>query len=128
MNRCRAIAALFVSLLIGAGCEFDAERIDRAKSDLKMLEEYCDRHFLETGRDPSDLSVLVRYAPTKEVTERESITRSVTTRESTLPLVDPWGTRYAIQSDRGGPLRRTLRSAGPDRKELTPDDIVRGAL
>ncbi len=76
----------------------------RLNTVAKLLSQHCDAH----GRPPEDL--------------RDFLEREFSVLDGIQPYQDFWGTEFSLET---GPGFVVVRSAGPDRDILTPDDLIR---
>jgi type II secretory pathway pseudopilin PulG len=97
-------------LLIGCGCGRQAKRVDLAQEQLQALATAIDIYDVDREQLPGKLEVLGGNPPfgAPYLKAKDS-------------LIDPWGTPYWYDTNS---VPYDLRSAGPDRRLKTEDDIT----
>ena len=110
MTRLLALLFIAISLLPTAGCSDQRKETATAQTQLSSLATAIEAYESDNGIYPPNLKSLGGNPP--------SVASYVKAQEW---LLDPWNTLYSYSASSNG---YDLRSAGPDRKIGSPDDIT----
>lgn len=106
----KSVVILFSIAAIAAGCRGNTKKIGLAETQLRGLATAIDAYEVDNDHFPTNLTVLGGRPPF-----------GMPYTKAQDSLVDPWGTPYSYSVHSN---RYDLRSAGPDLRLQTADDVM----